>query len=448
VEHGTHLPISNTEADNALGRLARFDHLVLAVSGGPDSMALLVLAAEWSARRSNLSPAISVATVDHGLRPESGAEAMFVGREARRLGLSHTILRWTCAKPTTGLADAARQARYRLLEEHARGLAAGATAVVTAHHQDDQAETFAMRLARGAGVDGLAAMPPERALLVASPVVLVRPLLQFPKSRLLATLEARRRGFVEDPSNEDIRYERPRLRRLFPALDAAGISAPALARSARRLGEAQVALRYAEELFVKSLDLTFGNEVFAAFDREAFSQGPAYLRQKVLARLVARYGGASPEPQLSEIEDLTARLQRDEKCTATLGGAMISGGSRLVRVWREAGRLDQRGLDLSPGESQIWDRRFILRWAPVGSGTVATPVTIRPLGAENYSRIAGRLAATPRRPPARAAHSLPSFWAGGELLAVPSLAPFAMASQPPLDRAGCELRALALPTAC
>ncbi len=310
-----------------------------------------------------------------------------------------------------------------------------------------------MRLARGAGVDGLAAMRSERALLDASPVVLVRPLLQFPKSRLLATVEVRGAGFVEDPSNEDVRYERPRLRRHFPALDAAGISAPALATSARRLGEAQAALSYAEEHFVATLDLNFGNEVFAAFNREAFSQGPAYLRQKVLARLVARYGGASPGPRLSEIEDLTARLERDEKCTATLGGAMISSGHRLVRVWREAGRLDQRDLDLLPGQSQVWDQRFILRWAPAGSGPDTGPitapatasVTIRPLGAENYSRIAGCLTSA-GRPPARAAHALPSFWAGAELLAVPSLAPFAMASGPPLDRAGCELRALALHT--
>ena len=443
MEHGTHSPISEAEADAALDRLARFDHVVLAVSGGPDSMALLALAAEWRARRGSLLPVISIATVDHGLRPESVAEAEFVGCEARRLGLAHTVLRWDGEKPSTGLAEAARRARYRLLEEHARNLSAGATAVVTAHHLDDQAETFAMRLARGAGVDGLAAMQFERAILDASPVVLVRPLLYFSKSRLLASVETRGMAFARDPSNNDMRYERPRMRRIFPALGAAGISAHAIAASARRLGEAQAALAYAEEAFASTLELTFGNEVFAAFNRESFSQGPAYLRQKVLARLIARYGGASPEPRLSEIEDLAARLQRHGKCTATLGGAVISAGPRFVRVWREAGRLDHRELNLSPGESKVWDQRFVLRWAPGGAGPVTTSVTIKPLGAETYLQIAGRLTAA-RRPPARAAYALPSFWAGAKLLAVPSLAPFATASEPPLDPAGCELHSLTL----
>jgi tRNA(Ile)-lysidine synthase len=438
VERGIHSPIADIDADAALARLARFDNVVLAVSGGPDSMALLVLAAEWQARRTSRLPAISVATVDHKLRAQSGAEAEFVGREAARLGLPHTVLHWLDDKPATGLADAARRARYELLSEYARNFAPGTVAVVTAHHLEDQAETFAMRLARGAGVDGLASMRAERALREASPIVLVRPLLSFSKPRLLATLAERGVGFVEDPTNVDARYERARMRQSFPALDAAGISARAVATSARRLGDAREALGYAEDSFVATLELTFGNEVFATFNSERFKCGPAFLRQRVLARLIARYGGASPEPQLSEIEDLAARLQRADKCTATLGGATISAGSHFVRVWREAGRLDEGEINLVPGESRIWDQRFVLRCAP---GTTAA-VTVRPLGDRNYLKIAGRLARK-SRPPARAVYALPSFWAGSELLAVPSLAPFALASEPPLDPAGCELSTIA-----
>jgi tRNA(Ile)-lysidine synthase len=438
VERESHSPITDIEADAAFARLARFDHVVLAVSGGPDSMALLVLAAEWQARRTSHLPVISVATVDHKLRPESGAEAEFVGREAARLGLPHRVLHWLDEKPATGLTDAARRARYGLLGEHARNFAPGAVAIATAHHLEDQAETFAMRLARGAGVDGLASMPAERALREASSIMLVRPLLSFSKSRLLATLGERGVGFVKDPTNVDARYERVRMRQSLLALDAAGISARAIATSARRLGDAKEALDYAENSFVATLDLTFGNEVFATFNSERFKCGPAFLRQRVLARLIARYGGASPEPQLSEIEDLAARLQRADKCTATLGGATISAGSHFVRVWREAGRLDQGEISLRPGESRIWDQRFVVRCTP---GSPAT-VTVRPLGDRNYLKIAGRLARK-SRPPARAAYALPSFWAGSQLLAVPSLAPFALASEPPLDRAGCELSAVA-----
>jgi tRNA(Ile)-lysidine synthase len=438
VERETNSPIADIEADAAFARLARFHHVVLAVSGGPDSMALLVLAAEWQARRTSRLPAISVATVDHKLRAQSGAEAEFVGREAARLGLAHTVLDWSGDKPATGLADAARRARYELLGEYAQKFAPAITAIVTAHHLEDQAETFAMRLARGAGVDGLSSISAERALREASPIVLVRPLLSFSKARLLATLAERGIAFVEDPTNVDARYERARMRQSFPALDAAGISARAVATSARRLGDAREALGYAEDSFIATLELTFGNEVFATLNSERFKCGPAFLRQRVLARLIARYGGASPEPRLSEIEDLAARLQRADKCTATLGGATISAGSHFVRVWREAGRLDEGEINLVPGESRIWDQRFILRCTP----ETTAAVTVRPLGDRNYLKIAGRLARK-SRPPARAVYALPSFWVGSELLAVPSLAPFALASEPPLDPAGCELSTVA-----
>lgn len=442
MTHEAQLPIALAEAADAFARTAPFDHAILAVSGGPDSMALLVLAAECFARKGEGAPQLSVATIDHGLRPESGAEAAFVASEARRLGLPHTTLRWTGEKPATGIAAAARSARYRLLEEHARSFPAERVAVVTAHHLDDQAETFAMRLARGAGVAGLAAMAAERPLTEGSPIRLIRPLLTFPKSRLIATLEARNVRFFNDPTNTDERYERARVRRLLPALNAAGITSAALATSARRLGEAEAALRYAEDRFIATLDLSFGNEVFASLKTDAFREGPSLLRQRVLAHLITRYGGESQKPQLSEIEDLAARLQSEGKCMATLGGAMISSGGRFIRVWREAGRLTQAEFELSPGESRTWDNRFIVGCMPDALGRVR----IKPLGAADYLKIAGHLVRG-RRPPARAAHALPSFWRGRDLIAVPSLAPFALASEPPVEESGCSLKILAL-SAC
>ena len=282
-----------------------------------------------------------------------------------------------------------------------------------------------MRLARGAGVDGLAAMRSERTLLDGSSVMLVRPLLAFPKSRLIATLSARSVSYIDDPTNIDTRYERVRVRQLLPALDAAGITATALATSARRLGEAEAALHYAEEQFTATLALSYGNEVFASFNRRAFRSGPALLGQRVLGRLIGRYGGASQKPRLSEIEDLTARIRADGKCAATLGGAMISSGSHFVRIWREAGRLDQPEIELLPGQSQVWDQRFIVHRLLEATG----PVKVRPLGAEDYLKIAGRLIRG-RRPPARAAHALPSFWTATGLVAVP----FSLPSRLPPNR--------------
>lgn len=441
------LPISDAEADAAFAMLARFDRLVLAVSGGPDSMALMALAAAWCARAARPTPNISVVTVDHGLRAESRREAQMVAAEARRLRLPHAVLTWSGLKPQTGLPMAAREARYRLLEDHAAALGVGAerAAIVTAHHRDDQAETFAMRLARGAGIDGLSGMRNVRPLRDGVGIVLARPLLAFPKARLVATLDARGIPFVEDPTNGDHRYERARVRSRLADLAVAGLSAHAFATSARRLNDARDALAYAESVFVASLSLSFGNEVFACFDRRAFENGPVFLRQKLMARLIGRYGGASPDPRLSEIEDLVARMQRDGASSATLGGAQISCGPRAIRVWREAGRLDQAPVELSPGARHVWDGRFVLRWraemATLSPPREAPIVMVKPLGAKGYAAILSRLAAR-SRPPARAAFALPSFWTAEKLVAVPSLAPFALRDAPPLDPAGFELNPL------
>ncbi|MFT3730141.1 MAG: tRNA lysidine(34) synthetase TilS [Hyphomicrobium sp.] len=446
MSKNSHLPICDAEADAAFAALARFDHVVLAVSGGPDSLALMVLAAEWRARSPNSKPFLSVATVDHGLRPGSGDEADAVGAEARRRGLSHVTLIWDGPKPASGLPMAAREARYRLLEDHACAAGADRIAIVTAHHRDDQAETFAMRLARGAGIDGLAGMQAERPLRDGSPVMLVRPFLAFPKSRLVATLHARGIRYAEDPTNSDHRYERPRVRSLLAALDAAGLTPEAIAVSARRLNNAREALAYAEKQFVATLDLSFGNEVFARFDRQAFEAGPAFLRQKTIARLIDRYGGASPPPQLAEAEDLVARMQRDGGTTATLGGTMISCGPRFVRVWREVGRLDHAEHVLASGETKIWDHRFALRFsADEREADGGARVTVKPLGEKGYGAISSWLQPG-RRPPTRAAFALPSFWSGDLLLAAPSLAPFVRLGAPWLDPNGCDLNPLATST--
>jgi tRNA(Ile)-lysidine synthase len=442
VSKDARLPIADSEADVAFAGFAPFDHVVLAVSGGPDSTALMVLAAEWLARVSPLRPAISVATIDHGLRPESGDEAELVAALAQRLNLSHVTLVWRGAKPQTGLPNAAREARYRMLEEHARTLGAGRVAIVTAHHRDDQAETFAMRLARGAGIDGLSGMRAERPLRDGSTIMLLRPLLWFPKARLIATLASRGIAYADDPTNRDDTYERARVRLLLSDLDEAGLSSNAIATSARRLNDAREALAFAEDHFVASLDLSYGNEVFAKFDRGAFETGPAFLRQKILSRLIARYGGASPAPQLSEVEDLVARMQRDCASAGTLGGAMISSGPRFVRIWREVGRLDPSESVLAPGEVKVWDRRFILQHSASHTSIPTGSVTIKPLGEKGYAAVLGRLAPS-RRPPSRAALALPSFWDGDSLVAAPSLAPFALLDAPPLDPPGYALRPVA-----
>lgn len=410
-------PLSLAEIETALACLVGYEPIVLAVSGGPDSLALLFLAAEWQKRRAN-PPQILVATVDHGLRAESAAEAEFTAARSARLGLPHTALKWVYRdKPLSGLAEAARRARYELLEHYAATLEPGIrTAVVTAHTEDDQAETFLMRLARGSGVDGLAAMSPARPLSGGSKIALVRPFLGVPKTRLAASLEVRGETWCNDPSNTNDAYERVRIRNAAPALKAAGVDVSAIARSARRLQNARDALDYAAMQFEEQLHLASNNNIFASFDRRQFARGPRLLRERVIADLIGRHGGTTPPPGLLEIEALVMELERRDEAMMTLGGAVVSAGPRQVRIWREAGRISEGDLQLSPGVPSLWDNRF---WVTADLES-AGPVSVRALGAAGCKLLKGT-AGTFDQVPGRAAAALPAFWSGGGLLAVPQL---------------------------
>jgi tRNA(Ile)-lysidine synthase len=413
--------IAADEADHALAMLSRFENLILAVSGGPDSLALLYLMAEWKKRLGARAPDVRVATVDHGLREESGREAEIVADHCAALGLAHTTLHWNGAKPTRGIPNAARNARYELLEVHARTFS-DSSAVVTAHHQDDQAETVFMRLARGGGVDALAAMRDERAISNGSPVRLVRPLLGFSKAQLIATLSARGVSWLDDPSNSNMTFERARVRQ---SLEASGLDAAALAATARRMQDAAAGLAYAATCFKETLALSTNRGIFAQFDRRAFDAGPIVLRQMFLAEMIGRFGGSTSKPEAAEIEALTLRISGSKESTmATLGGTQISIGLRAVRLWRELGRITAVDVTLAQGKRRLWDDRF---WVNC-EGDAGTVVTVKLLGLEGYGMIADEIEAE-LRVPVPAALGLPSFWADATLLAVPQLGVLTKAGQ-------------------
>ena len=194
------------------------------------------LAARWR-RTLARGPRLIAVTVDHGLRAEAAREARDVKRLARSLDLPHRTMRWTGAKPKTGLPAAARAARYRLLAQAAR--ANGATHILTAHTRDDQAETLLMRMLRGSGIAGLAAMARQSER---DGVLLARPFLHVSKSQLVATLKKAKVGFADDPTNRDLNFTRPRIRAVMPVLAAEGGDARNLARLASRLARANAAV--------------------------------------------------------------------------------------------------------------------------------------------------------------------------------------------------------------
>ncbi len=427
--------IGAEEADHLLAPLRAFAHVLLAVSGGPDSMALMQLVAEWR-RRHGDAPQVSVATVDHQLRDESAAEAAFVRRRAEALGLPHTTLAWRGVKPETGLPDAARDARYRLLTDHVRrSVTARPAAILTAHTLDDQAETVLMRLKRGSGVDGLAAIPVQRPVAAGSDIVLLRPLLAVPKSRLLTVLDVRGLSWCEDPTNADSAHERVQMRAaLSDVLADIGISAAALASTARRMQSAREALDYAMAHFEQSLKVDDHAGLYASIDRAAFDAGPPLLCQRILARLIGGFGGATPAPQLAQIEHAVAALKDGTCSSLTLGGATVSPGVRTTKVWREVGRLSASPLPLTPGDFAVWDARFRVGLSADAAWAGSTPIEVRALDRHGLQQVraAGHSLADC---PARAAYALPGFWRADVLLAAPQLG-FSLV-QPAAASTGC-----------
>jgi len=238
-------PIRSEELEALFAPFALWPSCALAVSGGSDSSALMVLFADWLRLRGQDGASHVVVTVDHGLRAHSEEEARSVARAALGLGLPHATLVWQGPKPRSGIQAAARRVRYRLIGDYLRSRSIAL--VLTAHTRDDQAETLLMRLARGSGLDGLSAMSPLSPLAgpeaeAAGALWIGRPLLDIPKARLRATLKARGIAWIEDPSNAEPEFERTRLRAARAQLDALGLTPAMLALSAARLARVRRAV--------------------------------------------------------------------------------------------------------------------------------------------------------------------------------------------------------------
>jgi tRNA(Ile)-lysidine synthase len=321
-------PISATEAKTLFADWRDLPALVLAVSGGPDSVALMWLAARWRKSFAR-GPRVIAVTVDHGLRAEAAREAREVKRLARLLDIEHRTSRWTGAKPGRGVPAAAREARYHLLAQAAR--AVRATHVLTAHTRDDQAETLLMRLLRGSGIAGLSAMARESER---DGVLIARPLLDVPKSRLIATLDKAKIAFADDPTNRDTAFTRPRLRALLPLLAAEGGDARGLARLASRLARANEAVEVLADGAERYLALR-NDPSRPGLDARAFGGLPDEIRLRLLRRYLDRVGQEGPA-ELGKVEALLATLDRaiaaQSGLKTTLAGAVVSLARGRIRI--------------------------------------------------------------------------------------------------------------------
>ena len=388
----------------ALGAFERRPRVAVAVSGGPDSLALTLLAAGWAGRRGGEVLGLHV---DHGLRPEAAGEAGQVAGWLGARGVACRTLAWTGAKPATGIQAAARASRYVLLEAACRE--AGILHLLLGHQADDLAETAFMRAEMASGPAGLAGM----AAIVERPGLrLLRPLLAVPRARLAATLRAAGQAWLDDPSNAQPRFRRASLRH-DPSFDPARwLAVAAEAATVRAQADRELA-RFAAQAVIP--DPLLG---YLDLDLEGWRALPPPAADLALTRAILTVSGAAYPAPATGVANLRARLREGTRVVrTTLGGALLTTRRGRLLVMREAARVRDRR-ELRPGDSASWDGRYDVAY-------LAGPevVLLRELGAE------GRLLLPPatrdplrvRRVPAAALEALPSIWANGTLLACPSL---------------------------
>ena len=374
--------------------------LGLAVSGGGDSMALMTLAQAWARDSGRQTTSLHVATVDHHLRPGSAQEAQMVAAAAQSLGLSHVTLHWQGWTGRGNLQDAARQARRALLADWAANL--GLHAVLLGHTQDDQAETFLLRLARGSGVDGLAGMQAHHR---AEGMVWLRPMLGMTRHDLRTWLAARGVAWAEDPSNEDPAFDRVRARQMQNLLAPLGLTTRRLAETAARMAEARLVLDMAADAAQAQLRREqHGDIVFAAAELDAL---PDEIRTRLIARALCAVASQPYRPRLKAL-----RAALTAPC-ATLHGCLITRDRQEVRITREASAVR----DLRVPLGQIWDNRWrLIPPAAIASEIPGDGLSIAALGPDGLAFCPDR---SRWRLPRQSLLASPGVWREGTLVAAP-----------------------------
>lgn len=287
----------------------------IAVSGGADSMALLLLMKEWADAK---KAKIIALTVNHNLRVEAQQEAAQVAEFCAKIGVEHHILRWEHLQlPTSKIQESARDARYALMTEfcdknHIKHL-------LTAHHLGDQIETFFFRLARGSGLNGLACMQPQSQK---NGINLLRPLLSFPKSRLIATLKQRNQDWIEDPSNQNTNYTRVRIRQQLQDIKSDYFT--------QRVYEVISKLQKFRELTEKYIEDELANSV-------EFSENEAIIKEKIsensLSKLVQILSGSEYPPRSEKLARLYSEIYAPSPKTRNFAGLLfkrIKGNKTLI----------------------------------------------------------------------------------------------------------------------
>jgi len=399
------VPLTLAALDAALTAIGGFEPrplIAVAVSGGPDSMALALLAGRWARERAGEAWAL---IVDHGLRPESAAEAQTVAAWLAARHIPHAVLIWRGPKPATGIQEAARAARYRLLGEWCA--ARGCLHLLLAHHREDQAETVLIRRRAGSGIDGLAGMAAVREL---PQIRFVRPFLGVAKARLAALLDAEGQEFLRDPSNRNPLFERSRLR-----MEMDGATVETAVAEARANGFARIAReRDLAALLARAVALHPAG--FAVIDPAPVAAA-GEVGERALGRIAAVVGGALYPPRRERLAQLRRAFGDMPMRARTLGGCRFVPWRGRVLALRETARAAPP-LALAAGGSAVWDRRFAAKLP----ATAPAPVTVGQLGDAGVAALPRAAAGGGDDPLPRLLYpALPAVWDAAGLAAVPHL---------------------------
>ena len=363
----------------------------LAVSGGSDSVALLVLTVDWAR---NYGRSVFVVTLDHGLRVEAAMEAEGVAAICKDLRVSHDILHWD-GHYKGNMQDAARRVRQRLIGDWAKERRL--VAVATGHTRDDQAETFLLRLKRGSGVDGLSGMAPW---IEKDGILWVRPLLRQRRDALRATLASRGVSWVDDPSNEDVQYDRIKVRNILKLMVETGISVDVIADTAERMRTARSALEQttfdvaqivAEPRHIGSIRVNV-----TELERQSKE-----VQLRLLAHALRWVSGSDYRPRLTALKHaLTAVFEGKGH---SLSGCLISKAKAgVVEVSREVSAVK-----VANANSGLFDGRWV---CDIAQGEW------RPLGAEGLAHFPNWRDTAEHR---NALLASPSLWYNNELKSAP-----------------------------
>ncbi|MBK1697328.1 tRNA lysidine(34) synthetase TilS [Rhodovibrio salinarum] len=378
-------------AEEVAARMAAFDPfeprpvVAVAVSGGPDSLALTLLLANWAAARGGRVLGI---TVDHGLRPEAAEEARWVGEVLAARGIEHRVVGWQGERPERVRQQHAREERYDRL----RAVCAqeGILHLALGHHRADRAETVLLRLKGQSRLDGLAGMAHQREM---PEVRLIRPLIDLPKGRLIATLRDRGLGWVDDPSNRNPDHLRVHMRALLPHLAEDGLTVTHINALAGALGTARRTVEAAQDALLARA-VTLHPAGFARLDPGMFRDARPEVADGALARALLAVGGAIYPPRGGRLERLAGELRTGLSATRTLGGCQVipcKAGLLVVREWERVAAMT-----LHPGEAAVVDGRFEVTLSPTAPGSAI----LRPLGRAGWAGLT-------QRQPSLKAHALP-----------------------------------------